>query len=136
LADPAAPRAFEDWRLTCEGESCAIYTLVAAADGSEALRLEVRDAEPALEIRTPLPLLLPEGLVVALGARERAAEWRTCDARGCVARLALDPELAEALRREREGSVTLTLVDGVAVRLPVSLLGYTAATRARAELGP
>ena len=57
--------------------------------------------------------------------------WRTCGAGGCEATLPIDPELAEALRRERGGSAIFTLVDGVPVRLGFSLLGYQAAARAR-----
>jgi invasion protein IalB len=42
----------------------------------------------------------------------------------------LDPALLAALKRERSGSATFTLVDGVKVRLPFSLLGFSAALRA------
>ena len=58
--------------------------------------------------------------------------WRTCGAGGCEAVLPLDPPLLAALRRERAATATFTLVDGVKVRLPFSLLGFSAATRALA----
>jgi len=45
-----------------------------------------------------------------------------------------DDDLEPALRRERGVSATFTLVDGIEVRLPVSLLGFTAALRARRDL--
>ena len=41
----------------------------------------------------------------------------------------IDPELLDALRREREGSATFTLVTRETVRLPFSLLGFSAAFR-------
>jgi invasion protein IalB len=132
-ADPPGARAFREWRLDCPLRACPIHTAVAGADGSEVLRLAVTAGPaPALAITTPLPLFLPDGIVLALGARpERPAPWRTCRPAACEATLPLDPELADALRRERAGSVTLTLVDGVQVRLPFSLLGFSAALAAR-----
>ena len=137
LADPpgARVRAFRDWRLACSGP-CAIHTAVLGSDGSEVLRLEL-GPEPVLAVTTPLPLFLPDGLALALGGRpERVTPWRTCGAAGCEAALPIEPELLEALLRERAGSATFTLVDGVQVRLPFSLLGFTAAHRARASLSP
>jgi invasion protein IalB len=41
----------------------------------------------------------------------------------------MDPELLDALRREREGSAELTLVQHERVRLPFSLMGFSAAFR-------
>nr|MBA3326212.1 invasion associated locus B family protein [Paracoccaceae bacterium] len=77
------------------------------------------------------PLFLPDGLTLGLGdAPPRAVAWRTCDAAGCEALAPLENELLAALRRERAAEVTLTLVDGVRVRLPVSLMGFTAAWEA------
>ncbi|PJN95834.1 hypothetical protein CNY89_06180, partial [Amaricoccus sp. HAR-UPW-R2A-40] len=43
----------------------------------------------------------------------------------------LDDDLLDSLRRERSAEVTLTLLDQVRIRLPVSLLGLTAALKAR-----
>jgi invasion protein IalB len=132
LADPpgARPRAFRDWRLDCA--ACAIHTSVNGADGSEVLRLE---AGHMLVVRTPLPLFLPDGVALAFGdGPERVTPWRTCGAAGCEAALPLDPVLLEALRAERAGSATFTLVDGVQVRVPFSLLGFSAALRARGPI--
>jgi invasion protein IalB len=87
---------------------------------------------PLLEAATPLALYLPDGLLLAVGAAPPfPLVWRTCGPAGCAARLAVTPELAAALRRERQGSATFTLADGVPVRLGFSLVGYTAALRAR-----
>lgn len=137
LADPPAawhaPQTFRDWQLDCPGAPCAAHTSVSGADGSEVLRVAVTAGPaPALRITTPLPLFLPDGIVLALGsAPPLAAVWRTCDPSGCEATLALDPALVATLRRERAGSVTLTLVEGVKVRLAFSLHGVSAALDAR-----
>jgi invasion protein IalB len=75
--------------------------------------------------------LLPDGLALAVGAEPAwQVAWRTCAATGCEARLALSPPLLAALRRERAGTVRFALADGTQVRLPVSLLGLSAARRA------
>ena len=121
--------AFRDWRLDCRADPCELATSVRGADGSEVLRVAVTGE--ALALTTPLPLFLPDGLALAVGADPaRAVPWRTCGARGCEAALPLDPLLLAALRRERAGAATLTLVDGVKVRLPFSLLGFSAALAA------
>jgi invasion protein IalB len=129
-------RSFQDWRLDCHARHCTAETRVAGADGSTVLTLGVaRDGTVA--VTTPLPLHLPAGLTLSLGdAPPRSVPWRTCDARGCEATLAPDPNLLAALRRQRAGAATFTLVDGVEVRLPLSLLGATAALRAQAAVSP
>ncbi len=136
-ADPPgawhAPRSFRDWQLDCRGTACPVHTAVKGADGAEVLRLTLTAGpQPALRITTPLPLFLPEGIALALGDNPPwIAPWRTCGAAGCEATLALDPLLLGALRRERSGSVTLMLVEGVKVRLAFSLHGVSAALDAR-----
>jgi invasion protein IalB len=136
-ADPPAALAervqvFRDWRLDCRADPCSLHTSVRGADGSEVLRLAVGAGEaPILTLSTPLPLFLPDGIGLAVGAEpERSVPWRTCGAAGCQAVLPLDPELLAAIRRERAGTAAFTLVDGVRVRLPFSLLGVSAATAA------
>lgn len=137
LADPPHARipvrAFDDWRLDCTALPCRTRTAVSGADGSEVLRLTLEPADPPLlEISTRLPLYLPDGLVLAVGAEPPLPlAWRTCGPDGCTARVAVTPALAAALRRERTATVTLTLADGVPVRIGVSLVGYVAALRAR-----
>jgi invasion protein IalB len=134
-ADPphARPLAFQDWRVDCTiGPLCVALTSLRGADGSEVLRLAVTRGEaPSLAVTTQLPLHLPDGLGLALGEGfERQVPWRTCGAPGCEATLPMDPELLAALRRERAGSATFTLVTGETVRLPFSLIGFSAAFRA------
>lgn len=130
----SAPLVFEDWLLVCD-EACDIRTRVVGRDGSEILTVIARpDGGGALRIGTPLPLFLPEGVRLTLGASEpRAIPWRTCDAAGCEARAPLDPKFLADFRRERAGSVELTLETGERVRLGVSLLGFTAAWRALSD---
>ncbi len=138
---PEAPapeeQRFDDWRLACGDDGCLAITRVTAADGTEVLRLEAGGTPRRLRFITPLGLHLPDGLAAAIGAETtRAIPWRTCAPdTGCLADAPLDPELLAALRREREGSVVLTLVEGVPVRLGISLMGFTAAWRAL-ESGP
>ena len=132
-----APERFLDWRMDCPEGACAISTRVLGAGGREVLRLGVSGAgERALVIATPLPLFLPDGVDLALGAGiKRQVPWRSCSASSgtCEARLPLDAETLAALRRERGGTVTLTLLEDQPVRIGFSLMGFTGALRA---LGP
>lgn len=132
---PLAVEVFDDWRLACAEGGCVIATRVLAADGSEVLRLEAGGQPAVLRVLTPLGLHLPDGLAAAIGAgTTREAPWRTCGPEdGCRAEVPLDADLLAALRRERAGTVTLTLVEGVAVRLGFSLIGFSAAWRALEE---
>lgn len=135
LAPPPAPVpvVFGDWRLTCAAD-CRIETELRAVPprAGALLRLTVAAADKgALVIRTPLPLYLPDGLQFAPRDTEpTAAPWMTCGATACEARLALDPDLLAALRKQPAANLELTLLDGSHARLPVSLLGFTAAYRA------
>ena len=140
-ADPPAAwsermQVFRDWRLDCRADPCTRYVSVAGAGEAEVLRLALSaGAAPALTVSTPLPLFLPDGVVLAIGDEpERPVAWRTCGPAGCEATAPLDTGLLAALRRERGGSATLTLVDGVRVRLPFSLLGFSAALEAGGPL--
>ena len=134
-AEEAARRQFEDWRLACGPSDCAIRGAVLGAAGAPVLR--VAATPERLTFATSLPLFLPDGLVLTLGdAPPRVVPWRTCGPAGCVAEAALDPDLLAGLKREREAEAVLTLVDGVRVRLPVSLLGFTAAWRAMGAVSP
>jgi invasion protein IalB len=129
---PPPVEAFEDWTLACPEGACTVATRVEGTGGAAVLVLEA--GAEALVVRTPLPLLLPEGLGLTLGQadEERTAQWRTCDATGCEARLTMEPDLLAALRRERDGTLRFTLASGERVRIGVSLIGFTAAWRARA----
>jgi invasion protein IalB len=140
LGDPPAAhvpavRGFHDWRLDCTAAPCALRTTVTGSDGSEVLAVSL--AGPQVTLATRLPLYLPDGVGLAIeGMTGRQLPWWTCGAEGCEARLPLDPELAEALRRQRTGSATLTLLDGVPVRIGFSLVGFQAAARARDAVSP
>lgn len=130
------PEPFLDWQMACPEQACAISTRVAGADGSDVLRLRLaREPGRDLSVTTPLPLLLPDGLTLAIGPTlERQVPWRSCSAGGeCEARLPLDAETLAALRRERSGTATFTILENQPVRVGFSLMGFTGALRA---LGP
>lgn len=132
----AAAGTFRDWRLGCGGLRCAVRTELRGGDGSLVLILAVEGEDDAASLRmgTPLPLYLPDGATLTLGdLPSRAIPWRTCGPRAwCEAVAILDADLLAALRREREAEVVLTLVDGVRIRLPLSLMGFSAAWHALA----
>lgn len=137
LPPAARVQPFRNWALVCRTD-CVIETVVYAERPRSAALLRVLvslDAAASqgwrLEVATPLPLYLPDPLLLAVGAEAvRDVPWRTCTATGCRARPVLDAVLLAGLRRERAGSATLTLVDGGRVRLGFSLLGFSAALRA------
>lgn len=127
----AGGRGFRDWRLVCGGEACRILTVLDSAEGRPLLRLEAA-GDGRLSVVTSLPLFLPDGVTLTLGtAPGWSVPWLTCGAGGeCRADFDLAPDLQAALRRERTAVAGLTLAEGLQVRLPVSLLGFSAAERA------
>ncbi|MFT3975438.1 MAG: invasion associated locus B family protein [Amaricoccus sp.] len=141
-ADPPGPgrrgpAIYGDWRLDCRAAPCTAYMPLLGTDGSEVLRLALPRGGAALTVGTALPVFVPDGVVLSIGARPiRTTPWRTCGPDGCEAWFALDPELLNSLRNERGGSVTLSLADGTPVRLTVSLRGSAAALRARDGVRP
>lgn len=140
IADPPGPgrrgpAVYDDWRLDCREPPCVAYGRVIGADGSELLRLSLPRGGAALVVRTTLPVFVAEGVMLAIGARAlRTAPWRTCGPDGCEAWFLIDPDLLGSVRNERGAAVTLTLADGMPVRLTVSLRGSSAALRARDEI--
>ncbi len=134
-AAPASERVFRDWRLAC-ADTCGVRTEVLGASGTPLIVL--RATPERFTLSTPLPLDLPDGVRLVLGpdAASLALAWRTCAPAGCEAEAPLDPDLLQALRRERAAEVTFTLEDGVTVRLTASLLGFTAAWQALDDLSP
>jgi invasion protein IalB len=125
-----------DWLLDCRA-ACRLETAVRGPGGDLLLRMSVGQDRAALVVETPLPLHLPDGLTLSTGERPPiTVPWRTCGDGLCEARAGLDPDLAEGLRRERNAAVTVTLVNGDRVRLPVSLMGFTAGERALRAAGP
>ena len=127
---------FRDWRLDCPAAPARRTPPSRARTAARCCGWPCGPGRPpALAVTTPLPLFLPDGA----GAQHRAATaaargaWRTCGAGGCEATLPLDPELLGILKRERAGSVGFTLVDGVRVRIPFSLMGLSAALAARGD---
>jgi invasion protein IalB len=134
----AAAEAFADWRLVCL-DACRIETELRGAsgegEGAVVLRLALvpDDEAPRVSVETPLPLYLPDGAALRVGEGEPLAlAWHTCDAAGCEARTAGSEALLAALRRERAATVEVTLLEGVRVRMEVSLMGFSAAERALA----
>ncbi len=124
---------FEDWALACVEEECEIRTEIRGADDSLVLTLALpKDELRGAELRSPLPIAVADGPVIELGTSTLIeAGWTTCGtAEGCVARLERNPARIFALQKERTGSVTFTLADGVAVRIGLSLMGFSAALEA------
>ncbi|MFO1105061.1 MAG: invasion associated locus B family protein [Amaricoccus sp.] len=130
---PTPPvRAFGDWRLDCAGGACALRSILRSTQpGAPELIRASLALDPSggvmLTVRTPLGLYLPDPAILAPDETEpRSISWLTCTATGCTARILLDPDLLDALRRQRRASIAFTLADGSHVRLPLSLIGVSA----------
>ncbi len=134
IPTPPPPQIFLDWTLD-PGITPRIWTAVLskAAAPTEVLRLTLRASGQKtwdLSITTPLPLYLPDAVsLVPETAEPISVPWFTCAPAGCEARVAMTAELLRDLRRGHFANIELSLVDRTHARIPVSLRGFTAASR-------
>lgn len=133
-APPVTRVGYRDWQVDCAVRPCRVSTTILGADGAPVVvvALDGPSAAPALTVTTTLPVFIPDGMLLGVGDDpDRPIPWRVCGPSGCEARISADPDLLAALKRQREGRITITLADGITVRLGVSLLGLSGAWRMR-----
>lgn len=147
---PGAPQAavgakverHRDWLLVCAdgapNAACELQPAVAETEGPRAPAVVIVRPEagvvPVLVVRTPLEMLLAEGIALSVdGSTLGRLAYQTCDAGGCVAPIRLEGPLAATMR----GGLTMVLRsvsrDGEATITRLSLLGLTAGLAALAR---
>ena len=128
-------QTFDDWSIACQAneagqQECLMFQDV-KAEGSEQsiMRMTViKTPRAALIITTPLGVILPPGLVVAIDQQEVSRlNYQICIEPGCRAQTELTPELVQRFKAGVASTVTVVGPNGQPIAVPVSLKGFTAA---------
>ena len=130
------------WEVRCveEGQKVCVMSQVGKdASGKQVLEVQLRkldgakapDGTPipaAIQIVTPLGVLLPAGVRIKVDAKkERAAPFQVCTPEGCVVRQPLSADFLAELKGGANAAVTMVAVPQQEVPATVSLMGFTAA---------
>jgi len=133
---PAANATWGDWSKICndDGSTCQI---VQNANQNETGKLVFQTAigyvkdndRPILFLTGPLGIYIPKGIAIFVDENEQGkqAAIQRCDAKGCLALLALEQEFLDSLLRGKTAKVVFAASSTQNVQLPVSLDGITAA---------
>ncbi len=139
--DDTAPAvaAFEDWRMSCPGnsaDSCRVWQRVQVAYGDglqDVMAVSVAPADSGLVVlfQVPLDVYLPADFGLRVdGTGERRVRYRNCNETGCWVLLRDDSGVLSSFRRGITAEAALSLVEGETVRISFSLRGFTAAMAA------
>lgn len=136
-AGPGAAKTTEygDWTLECftpavAGLRCQASSRVLSADVKQSVLVFSLTYDPAadqsrVQIALPLGFSLPQGVQIDIGSSYQSSiAVNRCTAQGCLVEGMAAPELIQAMRREREGAVTVRTTELVPIRLPLSLKGF------------
>jgi invasion protein IalB len=128
----------DDWQVTCDkasgAPSCRMATTGAAktAKGhTVAVQLASESSDGLFFFLAPLDLLVAKGVEMRIDdGKALKLAYRSCHAQGCVIPFRLAGALESSFRRGSRLDVRLFELDGSPIDIEMSLLGFTAASRA------
>lgn len=138
---PAAPEVasteFEDWRVECydppvNGMRCQIVQQLVERNIDQVVLVTSLAYLPTSE-QTQIQMVLPLGFLLKRGVTFDVSGYTTsvgvdrCTQYGCFIEGVAAPELLGAMRRGREAQIAIVADSGQTVRIPFSLMGFTAA---------
>ena len=130
------------WDVRCAeaGQKiCVMSQTGKDGSGNQVLEMQLRKLEgatapdgtpvpAAMQIVTPLGVLLPAGVRIKIDAKqERAAPYQVCTPEGCVIRQPLSADFLAELKAGANATVTVVAVPQQQVTATVSLMGFTKA---------
>lgn len=133
------------WQVRCaEGQQdlCVMSQVGKSAAGKEVLEVQLRklsgaeapDGTPipaAIQVLTPLGVLLPAGVRIQVDAQEeRAGPYEVCTPDGCVVRQPLSAEFLDELKAGANAKITVVAAPQEAIPVTISLMGFTKAFEA------
>lgn len=130
---------FQDWRLACPpasltAQNCELVEDVLDSNTrNQMARIAIAkdNGKPVIGITLPLDVALEPGMGLALGTDPvKVIPYRTCNAVGCIAEIALDDKLQAALDAGKDGRVLFAGLDNKPVAVPLSMKGYSDAQKA------
>lgn len=149
-SDTAQVERFGDWNLRCASvqteqseaarrcEVVQIATVKQAETVTPIVTLAVardvtqqsKSAPLALTILVPLNVLLPAGLSLQIDDKHALKmSYRNCNQTGCWLLTPISPAISDRLRKGKEGSAAIQLLNGQKVTIRFSLDGLAAALK-------
>ncbi len=135
----AVEASFDDWSLICTADEtgdkvCQIVQSVNQNDSGQlvfqtAVGYVPDNESPILYMTAPLGIFLPRGISIFVDDDEegRTAQVLRCTENGCLAVLAMQPELVQKLKKGNEGRLIFGATAQQNVAIPLSLTGFTRA---------
>jgi invasion protein IalB len=130
---------YQDWRTACppaalKDQKCQmIEEVLDSKSQSPVVRIAISSDAGKQELGLTLPfgVALEPGVGIILGTDPvKVFPYRTCNTVGCIAVLPLDEKLLASLKSSKDGRVLVAGLDGKPVAIPLSLKGYSEASRA------
>lgn len=136
-----------DWTTACttaEPRQCVMRQVGRMASGEEIMEMSIRRIEPQqtqqgtvealVNVRTPLGVLLREGLSIQIdSAQPQVGQFVLCAADGCLLREPLPNSLVEAMKKGAAAKISFAVPQGnqaARIEADISLSGFTAAFNA------
>lgn len=144
-AEEAAMHQFQDWHLHSIGETCRmVSSVISRRSGAVLLDASFQrdtsgggDGALLVALRVPVGVYLPAGIALRHPGDGQTAiglEWISCDATMCTAVGRLSADAVARLRRARSVFVGFRPTpEARPVNIELSLMGFTAASRALAD---
>jgi invasion protein IalB len=130
---------YQDWRLACPPANLAnqycelVEDVLDSKTRSGVARFAIAkdNGKPVIGITLPLDVALEPGMGLALGSDPvKVIPYRTCNAVGCIAEVALDDKLQASLDSGKDGRVLFAGLDNKPVAVPLSMKGFADAQKA------
>ncbi|MEM1314352.1 MAG: invasion associated locus B family protein, partial [Pseudomonadota bacterium] len=132
-----------DWTTACttgEPRQCVMRQVGRMASGEEILEMSIRRIEPQqtqqgtvealINVRTPLGVLLREGLSIQIdSAQPQVGQFVLCAADGCLLREPLPNSLVDAMKKGAAAKLAFAVPQGnqaARIEADISLTGFTA----------
>lgn len=134
--DPALRSTHSDWQVRCDKdgdtEQCALIQSV-VAEGRTDIGLSVilinrpGGLGPFMRVLAPLGVMMPRGLGLTIDGRDIGhTGFVKCLASGCIAEVALDPDLVAAFAGGEVATFIIFEAPDEGIGIPIALAGFKA----------
>ena len=133
-------KSFGAWTLQCLSDPsitphCQIMHRLASPDSNQVVLVmsvaSLSKDKTGLQLALPLGFAIQAGVKIAFGSKySTGAAVSRCTVQGCIVEGTCPPEMIAAMKREKDGSVTVKTMQGNDIKLAVSLDGFADAYKA------
>lgn len=143
-ADQSKPsiteQRFGQWALQCSSDKsmnppCQIMYRLASADGKQVAAVismaKAAQGDVGMQMALPLGFAVQKGVKIDFGPRfSTVASVSRCTAQGCLVEGLTPKNMLAAMLKEKSGLITVQMMEGKSINLPVQLDGFSQAYQA------